>query len=197
MNKGLLIFIVILIVIGTYGCNKYNGMVGADEGVNKAWANVQKEYQRRMDAIKNLVETVKGAANFEQETLQKVIEARAKATSITIDPSKATPAQMQQFQESQSGLNSALSRLLVTIEQYPQLKANENFLRLQDEIAGTENRIASARSDYNTEIEKFNVRIRTFPNNIFANILGFQRRNPFEADVEAQNAPKVDFETKK
>ncbi|MBP7400159.1 MAG: LemA family protein [Chitinophagales bacterium] len=168
-------------------------MVELDEAANGKWANVQSSYQRRADLIPNLVNTVKGYADFEQETLVKVIEARAKATSITIDPSNATPEQFAQFQQAQDELGGALSRLLVTIERYPDLKANQNFLELQAELAGTENRINVARNDYNTSIQAYNTYVRRFPQNLLAGMFGFERRSMFEATAGSDVAPKVEF----
>ncbi|MCB0611348.1 MAG: LemA family protein [Lewinellaceae bacterium] len=175
------------------GCNFNNSVVGLDEQVSKAWSDVQSEYQRRADLIPNLVSTVKGAAGFEQETLTAVTEARAKATSINIDPSNITPEQMKAFQEAQAGLSSSLGRLLVVSENYPELKANANFRDLQVQLEGTENRIKVARNDFNEVVTTYNTKIRKFPGSLFASILGFDRKTQFEAQEGAQNAPKVEF----
>lgn len=175
------------------GCNFNNSVVGLDEQVSKAWSDVQSEYQRRADLIPNLVSTVKGAAGFEQETLTAVTEARAKATSINIDPSNITPEQMKAFQEAQAGLSSSLGRLLVVSENYPELKANANFRDLQVQLEGTENRIKVARNDFNEVVTTYNTKIRKFPGSLFASILGFGRKTQFEAQEGAQNAPKVEF----
>jgi LemA protein len=192
--KKLLIVVAILAILGLWAKSAYNGMVTGDENVKKVWAKVESQYQRRADLIPNLVNTVKGAANFEQETLTKVIEARAKATSITIDPSNVTPEQMAAFQAAQSQVSSSLGRLMAVAESYPQLKANQNFLDLQAQLEGTENRITSARNDFNDVVETFNVSVRQFPANLFAKIFGFSVRTPFAADKGAEKAPAVNFE---
>ena len=171
----------------------YNRMVSLEESVTAQWAQVENVYQRRLDLIPNLVNTVKGYADFEQETLTQVIEARAKATSVTIDPDNLNPAMLQQFQEAQSGLGSALSRLLVTIERYPDLKANQNFLELQAQLEGTENRIATERRRFNETARQYNTYIKQFPRNIYANIFNFDNKAYFEADAAAQEAPVVEF----
>ena len=168
-------------------------MVGLDENVKAKWAGVQSDYQRRADLIPNLVNTVKGAANFEQETLTRVIEARAKATQTTINPGDLTPENLQRFQQAQGELSSALSRLLVTVERYPDLKANQNFLNLQTQLEGTENRIKVSRNDFNTAVQEYNQTVRRFPNVLYAGVLGFPVRQPFQADPAAQTAPTVDF----
>ncbi len=191
--KKLLIVVAILAVLGLWAKSAYNGMVTGDESVKKVWAKVESQYQRRADLIPNLVNTVKGAANFEQETLTKVIEARAKATSITIDPSNVTPEQMAAFQAAQSQVSSSLGRLMAVAESYPQLKANQNFLDLQAQLEGTENRITSARNDFNDVVETFNVSVRKFPANLFVKMFGFSVRTPFEADKGAEKAPAVNF----
>ncbi len=192
--KKLLIVVAILAVLGLWAKSAYNGMVTGDENVKKVWAKVESQYQRRADLIPNLVNTVKGAANFEQETLIKVIEARAKATSITIDPSNVTPEQMAAFQAAQGQVSSSLGRLMAVAENYPQLKANQNFLDLQAQLEGTENRITSARNDFNDVVETFNVSVRQFPANLFAKMFGFSVRTPFAADKGAEKAPPVNFE---
>lgn len=174
-------------------CNIQRSLVTLDEDVKAKMAQVQTQYQRRSDLIGNLVETVKGAANFEKSTLTEVIEARAKATSIKLDPNDLTPEKLKEFQAAQGQLSQALGRLMVVNEAYPELKANTNFLKLQDEIAGTENRIAVARKDFNESVQAYNVKIRVFPNNLFAGMMGFKLRGSFEADEEAQKAPKVKF----
>ena len=191
--KKLLIVVAILAVLGLWAKSAYNGMVTGDENVKKVWAKVESQYQRRADLIPNLVNTVKGAANFEQETLTKVIEARAKATSITIDPSNVTPEQMAAFQAAQGQVSSSLGRLMAVAENYPQLKANQNFLDLQAQLEGTENRITTARNDFNDVVETFNVSVRQFPANLFAKMFGFSVRTPFAADKGAEKAPAVNF----
>ncbi len=174
----------------------YNSFVGLNENVEEAWGNVQTSYQRRSDLIGNLVKTVQGAADFEKSTLTAVIEARSKATSITIDPSNITPEQLKQFNQAQSGLSSALSRLLVSVERYPDLKANANFLKLQDELASTENQILTARTRYNEAIKPYNMKVKKLPGALFANVLGFDAKPYFEADEKSQKAPDVDFDFK-
>jgi LemA protein len=194
---GLGIVFILILMIGGCAVNIQRNMVTYDESANKTWADVQSAYQRRADLIPNLVETVKGAADFEQETLIGVIEARSKATQITIDPSTATPEQFAEFQKAQDGLTSALSRLLVTVEQYPQLTATQNFRDLQSQLEGTENRINVSRNTFNEAVQSYNTYIRKFPNNFFAGFLGFQKRSMFQASPGSEDSPKVDFETEK
>ncbi len=168
-------------------------MVQKDETVEASWANVQNAYQRRADLIPNLVNTVKGAANFEKETLTQVIEARSKATSIQLNADQLTPENIQRFQEAQGQLSGALSRLLATAEAYPELKANQNFLELQAQLEGTENRIAVERRKFNESVQDYNTTVRSFPNNIMAGIFGFERKGHFQAEAGAQQAPNVQF----
>lgn len=169
----------------------YNNMVSLDEQVDSQWANVENAYQRRADLIPNLVNTVKGAADFEKETLQGVIEARAKATQVTVDPNDANS--LQQFQQAQGNLSSALGRLMVVVERYPDLKANRNFLELQAQLEGTENRIAVERRKFNEVSQTYNSTIRKFPNVIYSGWFGFEKKPYFEADKGANEAPKVEF----
>ena len=183
-----------LILIAAIILGGYNGLVGQRENVNRSFANLQSQYQRRADLVPNLVNTVKGAANFEQETLTEVTEARAKATSINIDPSKATPQQLAQYQSSQGELSQALGRLLAVTENYPELKAVAGFQDLQVQLEGTENRISVARNDFNAAASGYNARIQTFPTNITAGIFGFDKFTYFEAEDGAKNAPDVNFE---
>ncbi len=171
----------------------YNTLISKDEAIEGQWAQVENVYQRRADLIPNLVNTVKGYADFEQETLTGVIEARSKATAVTIDPTNLNPASIQQFQQAQDGLSSALSRLLVTVERYPELKANQNFLELQSQLEGTENRIAVERMRFNTNVQDFNASIRRIPGSIIAAIAGLERKGYFEADKGAEKAPEVKF----
>lgn len=182
----------IAVLVGCGGC-KYNDMVMKDESVKKAWSNVESQYQRRSDLIGNLVETVKGEANFEKSTLESVVNARASATQVKVDPQNLTPEKLQEFQQSQGALSQALGRLLMVTENYPTLKANDAFRNLQAELAGTENRIAVARNDFNQEVQAYNSVVRTFPTNIYANILGFKVKEGFKAEAGAEKAPKVDF----
>jgi LemA protein len=200
MNKKkrtwiIVIVIVALIVISAirWGVRTYNGFVTLEEGIEGQWANVENVYQRRADLIPNLVNTVKGYAEHEQETLTGVVEARAKATSVTIDPTNITPQSLAAFQQAQDGLSSALSRLLVTIERYPDLKANQNFLELQAQLEGTENRIAVERRKFNEVTRGFNTSIRKFPASIIANMRDFEKKGYFEALAGSETAPVVEF----
>lgn len=193
MSKGLIAVVAILLIFGFVGCGKYNGLVSKDEGVKSSWAQVENQYQRRADLIPNLVNTVKGAADFEKSTLTGVIEARAKATQTTIQADQLTPENIAKFQGAQDQLSGALSRLLVSVEQYPQLKANQNFLELQAELSGTESRIAVARKDFNQVVQEYNQDVRTFPTNIFAGIFGFQQKGYFTATAGSDKAPTVKF----
>jgi len=199
MKKWLIPVIVIaVIVFGIYnwavGFN--NTAIKLNENVSEAWGNVQTSYQRRNDLIGNLVKTVQGAADFERSTLTSVIEARAKATSISIDPNNVTPEQLAQFNEVQGGLSSALSRLLVTVERYPDLKANQNFLKLQDELTSTENTIQTARTRYNEAINPYNNHVKKFPNSILAGMFDFEGKPYFDAEVGAEKPVDVDFDFK-
>lgn len=196
MKKGLVIIIVVVVFIAliVMGVSKsYNSMVTMQESVTSQWGNVQTAYQRRSDLIPNFVNTVKGAANFEQTTLTQVIEARSKATSVTIDPTKMTAENMQQFQAAQGQLSSALSRLMVVVEQYPELKATQNFRDLQVELEGTENRISVERNKFNEVALVYNTAIRQFPKNLIAGMFSFQNKPYFEAEKGAETAPKVQF----
>jgi LemA protein len=192
-RKSILYALSALLLIPFFSSCGYNKMVSLDEGVTSQWANVENVYQRRMDLIPNLVNTVKGYANFEQQTLTQVIEARAKATSVTIDPTNLNEASLKQFQQAQGELSGALSRLLVTVERYPELKANQNFLELQAQLEGTENRIAVERRKFNEVVQSYNSFIRSFPRIIYAGWFGFEKRAYFEADAGAKEVPKVDF----
>lgn len=196
MRKGSLVLIVLLgllLIGGCMTCNLQKSLVSTEENVKGKWGEVQNQYQRRADLIPNLVNTVKGAANFEQKTLTDVINARAKATSIQVNPENLTPEKLREFQQAQGELSQALGRLMVVSEAYPELKANQNFLALQDQLEGTENRITVARKNYNEAVQDYNVTVRTFPNNIFAGMLGFEKKGMFEADASAQKAPSVQF----
>ena len=192
--------VAVLIVIGlglilfVSGCSSYNTFVDAEANVENAWSKVQSAYQRRADLIPNLVNTVKGYANFEQETLTRVTEARAKATSVNIDASNLTQEKMQEFQNAYGEMNSALSRLLVSVERYPELKANQNFLELQAQLEGTENRIKVERDNYNDIVTNYNKRVRRFPGSLYAGMFGFEQKAQFQAEEGAQNAPEVNFE---
>ena len=192
-NKGLWIILGIVAVVVIWAVSGYNSLVSNEENVGKAWANVESAYQRRSDLIPNLVNTVKGYAQHEQKTLQDVVEARSKATSIRVDASTSTPEQMQQWIEAQQEVGSALGRLIAISESYPTLRANENFLALQTQLEGTENRIKTERDRYNEAVKEFNVKIRRFPTNILASMFGFERREMFEAEAGAEIAPEVQF----
>jgi LemA protein len=196
MKKGLIILGVVAVVgfiLYSFFAGRYNKMVELSEAIPKEWAQVETQYQRRADLIPNLVNTVKGYANFEQETLTKVIEARASATQVKIDPSNITPQALAQFQQAQAGVSSALSRLLVVAEAYPDLKANQNFLDLQAQLEGTENRIAVARTRFNEVVQPYNVYIKRFPSNMLANMYGFTAKGYFEAAEGSEKAPTVAF----
>ncbi|WP_425593452.1 LemA family protein [Aquimarina aggregata] len=193
----LIIGIVVLGLIGVFMAYSFNNKaVVLQEDAQTAWSNVESAYQRRSDLIGNLVKTVQGAADFERSTLKEVIEARSKATSVNIDPSNITPGQMAQFQQAQSGLSSALSRLLVTVERYPDLKSNQNFLNLQTQLEGTENRINVERNRYNEQVGTYNKHIKVLPNSLFADVLGFSEMTRFKADEGAEKTPDVDFDFK-
>lgn len=195
--KKALIPIIVIALIGLFMYTKavgvYNTFVQTEETINGEWAEVETQYQRRADLIPNLVNTVKGYADFEQQTLTGVIEARAKATSITLQADDLTPENIARFQEAQDQLSGSLSRLLVSVERYPELKANQSFLELQAQLEGTENRIAVARRNFNQSVQSYNSNLRTFPNNIFASWYGFERKGYFEATAGAETAPNVEF----
>lgn len=189
-----LIAIVAIIVFlgGCAGCN-YNSMNRLKQEVSESWSNVENQYKRRSDLIGNLVSTVKGAANFEQETLTKVVEARSKATSLRVDPNDLSPEKLKEFQAAQGELSQALGRLIMITENYPELKANQNFLNLQTELTNTENKIATERSRFNEKVKNYNTVISNFPNVIYSGLLGFKQRGYFEATETEKETPKVDF----
>ena len=191
--KGLYIALGVIVLLVLWGGCGYNGMNSSSKDVDQKWADVQSSYQRRSDLIPNLVATVKGAADFEKTTLTQVIEARASASSIKIDPKDLTPEKLQQFQASQGQLSQALGRLMVVSEQYPQLKANDNFKGLQDQLEGTENRIKVSRDAFNLSVKDYNIKVSNFPNNILAGIFHMKERPSFQAEAGAQSAPKVQF----
>ena len=196
MKKGCLGLIVLaVIILGLWAVPKYNGLVKSQESVETAWGNVENVYQRRADLIPNLVETVKGYAKHEQETLEGVIEARANATKVTIDPKNMTPEDLQKYQAAQGDVTNALSRLIAVSESYPDLKANQNFLELQNQLEGTENRISVERNKFNEVAREYNTKRRTFPTNIIANFFNFGEKPYFKAQEGADVAPKVDFGT--
>lgn len=199
-NSALIIVIAVVacigliaVLLGLWAVSGYNGLVTAEEKVSAQWANVESQYQRRADLIPNLVATVKGYAEHEQETLEGVVSARARATQTTVNADQLTPEALQQYQAAQGELTQALGRLLVTVEKYPDLKANQNFLELQAQLEGTENRISVERQRFNTEAKAYNTAIRRFPKNLLASMFGFEQKPYFEALPEAAQAPKVEF----
>ena len=192
-NIVLIVIGALLLILGFSGCNGYNGLVQQDEAVANAWNKVQSDYQRRSDLIPNLVNTVKGEANFEQTTLQNVIAARASATQMKVDAKDLTPEKLQQFQDSQGQLSQALGRLLVVSENYPNLRANDAFRGLQAQLEGTENRIKVARNDFNDAVQTYNVKVRSFPMNLFAGMFGFKSKEGFKAEAGSEKAPEVKF----
>ena len=193
MSKSLIGIIAAVVIIGGWAVSAYNSMVGEQEKATTAFANVQSAYQRRADLIPNLVETVKGYASHEKETLEGVVNARSKATQMTVDPENLTPEKLQEYQKAQGELGAALGRLIAISESYPDLKANENFLDLQKQLEGTENRINEARNTFNGVVQQYNVVIRSFPKNILAGIFGFEKMTKFEAEAGADKAPQVKF----
>lgn len=192
-NKGLIITIVVIVLVALWGILSYNRLVGMDENVSNQWANVETQYQRRSDLIPNLVNTVKGYAKHESQTLEAVMAARSQATQVKIDPSNCTPQQLAAYQKAQGDVTTALGKLLAITENYPDLKANQNFLELQSQLEGTENRINVARKDFNESAKEYNTSLRRFPRNIIASMFGFEKRNYFEAEAGAEKAPKVEF----
>ena len=192
-HLGWIIPAIIVVIIIFWGIGGYNGMVSLDEGVQNKWADVETQYQRRADHIPNLVNTVKGYAAHESQTLENVVKARSEASSVKVDPQNITPEKLAEYQKAQSGVSSALGRLMVIVEKYPDLKANQNFLELQSQLEGTENRINTARRDFNEAAKGFNTEIRRFPKNILAGMFGFEKKAYFEAEKGAEKAPEVQF----
>ena len=188
-----LVFIGLVLVLGFNMCNTYNALIKKDEQVKKAWSQVENQYQRRSDLIPNLVETVKGYADFEKSTLQAVVDARANATRVTIQADQLTPENLQRYEQAQGALSSALGRLLAVAENYPNLKANENFLSLQAQLEGTENRIAVERKNFNEVVGEYNSYVRRFPTNLYAGMLGFSQKAYFQSTPGAEKAPEVKF----
>ncbi|MBQ7163059.1 MAG: LemA family protein [Bacteroidales bacterium] len=193
MSKSTLILIAVIAVIALWGVSTYNSLVTADESVTNAWSQVENVYQRRMDLIPNLVKTVQGAADFERNTLSDVIEARSKASSVQIDANNLTEENLAAFQQAQDGLSAALNRLMVVVERYPELKANQNFIELQSQLEGTENRITVERQKYNDVVKTYNAGVRKFPRNIIASLFNFDTKAYFKAAEGADKAPEVDF----
>ncbi|MFT3910303.1 MAG: LemA family protein [Ferruginibacter sp.] len=196
-RTGLLVILGIVIIICFWGCSGYNGLVKQDESVKKAWNNVQTEYQNRSDLVGNLVNTVKGAANFEQKTLTDVVAARAKATSVNIDANNLTPEKVAEFQAAQSQLSGSLSRLLATVESYPTLKATEGFQQLQNQLEGIENNIKNSRKEFNDAVNTYNTKVRSFPMNILGGMFGFHAKEGFKADAGAEKKVDVNFDDMK
>jgi len=192
-NLGILVVVAILLIFGVWGCSGYNGLVKQDETVKQAWNNVNTEYQKRADLVDNLVNTVKGAANFEKETLTQLVNARAKATSINLTADQLTPENMAKFQEAQGQMTGALSRLLAVVENYPDLKATQNFQQLQNQLEGIENDIRKTRRSFNETINTYNTKVRSFPMNLLSGMFGFKAKEGFKADEGAEKAPKVQF----
>jgi LemA protein len=192
-NLVLIVVIAFILLFGGCACSGYNGLVSQDENVKKAWNNVQTEYQRRADLVPNLVNTVKGAANFEQTTLQNVIEARAKATQVKIDVNDLSPEKIAQFQQAQQQLSGALGRLLAVAENYPDLKATQNFRELQGQLEGIENGIRGSRNNFNSAVNDYNVKVRSFPMSILSGIFGFKAKSGFTAEPGSEKAPEVKF----
>ena len=193
MKKSTIILIAVIAIAAIWGVSAYNGLVKMDESVNTAWSNVENQYQRRADLIPNLVNTVKGYAAHEKETLEAVMAARSKATQMTIDADNLTPEKLQEYQKAQGEIGSALGRLLAITENYPDLKANQNFMELQAQLEGTENRISVERRNFNEVARSYNTSIRTFPKSLLAGMFGFDKRPYFEAEEGANKAPEVKF----
>lgn len=193
MKKSTIILLVVVVILAIWGVSGYNGLVKMDENVSGQWSNVETQYQRRADLIPNLVSTVKGYATHEQETLEGVIQARSQATQIKVDPSNLTPEKLAEYQQAQGAVTSALGKLLAISESYPDLKANQNFLELQAQLEGTENRINVARTNFNDAAKEFNTAIRRFPKSIIASLFGFNKRAYFEAAEGSDVAPQVQF----
>jgi LemA protein len=192
-NLILLIIGALVLILGVWGCSGYNGLVKQDEKVKKAWNNVNTEYQKRIDLVDQLVNTVKGAANFEQTTLTNLVEARTKATSVNISADNLTPEGVAQFQAAQGQLTGSLSRLLAVVENYPDLKATQNFQQLQTSLEGIENGVRNSRKEFNDAINTYNVKVRSFPMNLLSGMFGFSKKEGFKADEGAEKAPKVQF----
>jgi LemA protein len=192
-NIVLIVLGALVLLLGGCGCSGYNGLVQKDQNVKAKWANVESDYQRRADLIPNLVNTVKGAANFEQETLTQVIEARSKATQTTVKADDLSPEKIAEFQKAQGQLSGAIGRLLVSVERYPELKATQAFRDLQAQLEGTENRIKVSRNDFNTAVQDFNTSVKQFPMVLFSGLLGFKEKGFFTAEAGAEKAPTVDF----
>lgn len=193
-RSGLLILLAIVVVLGFLGCNSYNGLVSADQSVKKTWSNVETNYQRRTDLYSSVIKTIEGSANFEKSTLKEVLEARAKATSVQVNIDD--PASLAAYQQAQSQLQGSFSKLLAVVENYPDLKTTTAFRDFQTQIEGTENRINIARQDYNKVVEDYNLKVKRFPNNIFAGIFGYKEKPFYKADAGSEKAPDINFNIK-
>jgi LemA protein len=193
-NLGLIVIVALVLVLGGCGCSSYNNLIKADQGVKNSWSNVETNYQRRTDLYNSVIKTIEGSANFEKSTLKEVIEARAKATSVQVNLDN--PESLQQYQQAQNQLQGAFGRLMAVAEAYPDLKTTKAFQDFQTQIEGTENRINIARQDYNTTVNNYNLQVKTFPNNIFANIFGFHEKAYYQANPGSENAPDINFNIK-
>lgn len=193
-RSGILIFLAIAVILGFWGCNTYNGLVGAEQDVKKVWGNVETNYQRRTDLYSSIIKTIESSANFEKSTLREVLEARSKATSINVDIND--PASLEAYQKAQASLQGSFSRLLAVVENYPDLKTTQAFRDFQTQIEGTENRINVARQDYNKSVEGYNLKVKRFPNNIFARIFGYKEKPFYKSDAGSEKAPDINFDIK-
>lgn len=193
-RSGLLILLAIVVILGFWGCNSYNGLVTSDTSVQKAWSNVETNYQRRNDLYNSVIKTIEGSANFEKSTLREVIEARSKATAVQVNLDD--PASLERYQQAQAQLQGSFSRLMAVAEAYPDLKTTTAFRDFQTQIEGTENRINVARQDYNKTVEEYNLRVRRFPNNIFAGLFGYKAKPFYKADAGSEKAPDINFNIK-
>ena len=192
-QRTLIIIVAVFLAIGAFVITKYNGLVAQDENVNKAWGNVETQYQRRSDLIPNLVETVKGYASHEKTTLESVMNARSKATQIQMNVNDLSEQKLKQYRQAQGEITAALARLIALSENYPDLKANENFKDLQVQLEGTENRISESRRQFNEAVQHYNMTVRTFPGNVIAGLFGFEKKNGFVAETGSEKAPQVNF----